>query len=142
MFAIGYANHFVAESGGDHSVTNSNSTLVQKHLYVLDLENAFPRDDTGFITHILPPQKLDEDEVTIEFASIDVQKTIDAANDNRLYLYNEINQNVPPKSVLEGYRIGAKIDDRLKVIINENNVPSTKSAKIIMPDTQGTGVLK
>ena len=110
-------------------------------MYVLDLgNNAFPRDDTGFITHIIPPQKIDADEVTIEFASIDVQKTIDAANDNRLYLYNEINQNVPPKSVLEGYRIGAKIDDRLKVIINENNVPQTKSAKIIMPDTQGTGV--
>lgn len=143
VFAIGYANHFVAESGGDHSVTNSNSNFGAKALVCSGFRNdAFPRDDTGFITHILPPQKLDEDEVTIEFASIDVQKTIDAANDNRLYLYNEVNQNVPPKSVLEGYRIGAKIDDRLKVIINENNVPSTKSAKIIMPDTQGTGVFE
>ncbi len=143
VFAIGYANHFVAESGGDHSVTNSNSNFGAKALVCSGFRNdAFPRDDTGFITHILPPQKLDEDEVTIEFASIDVQKTIDAANDNRLYLYNEINQNVPPKSVLAGSRIGAKIDDRLKVNINENNVPSTKSAKIIMPDTQGTGVFE
>ena len=143
VFAIGYANHFVAESGGDHSVTNSNSNFGARALVCSGFRNdAFPRDDTGFITHIIPPQKIDADEVTIEFASIDVQKTIDAANDNRLYLYNEVNQNVPPKSVLEGYRIGAKIDDRLKVIINENNLPQTKSAKIIMPDTQGTGVFE
>ena len=143
VFAIGYANHFVAESGGDHSVTNSNSNFGARALVCSGFRNdAFPRDDTGFITHIIPPQKIDADEVTIEFASIDVQKTIDAANDNRLYLYNEVNQNVPPKSVLEGYRIGAKIDDRLKVIINENNLPQTKTAKIIMPDTQGTGVFE
>ena len=141
VFAIGYANHFVAESGGDHSVTNSNSNFGAKALVCSGFRNnAFPRDDTGFITHVLPPQKIDDNEVTIEFASIDVQKTIDAGNDNRLYLYNEINENVPPKSVLEGYRIGAKVDDRLKVIINENNVPQTRTAKIVMPDTQGMGV--
>ena len=30
IFAIGYAEHFVAESGGDQSVTNSNSNFGAK----------------------------------------------------------------------------------------------------------------
>jgi hypothetical protein len=141
VFAIGYANHFIAESGGDHSVTNSNSNFGAKALVCSGFRNnAFPRDDTGFITHIIPPQKIDTKEVTIEFSAIDVQKTIDKGDDNRLYLYNEVNQNIPPKSVLEGYRIGAKNKDKLKVIINENNVPQTRTAEIIMTNTQGTGV--
>ena len=141
VFAIGYANHFVAESGGDHSITNSNSNFGAKAIVCSGFRNdAFPRDDTGYITHILPPQKLGGDEVTIEFTAIDVQKTIDVANDNRLYLYNETNQNIPPKSVLEGYRIGSKINDELKMIINVGTQPETKVARIIMPETQGTGI--
>ena len=140
VFAIGYANHFVAESGGDHSVTNSNSNFGAKALVCSGFRNdAFPRDDTGYLTHIIPPQKITSDEVTIEFTAIDVQKTIDAGNDNRLYLYNENNENVPPKSVLEGYRIGAKKEDKIKVVINVGAVPETKTAEIIMPETQGTG---
>jgi len=141
VFAIGYANHFVAETGGDHSITNSNSNFGAKAIVCSGFRNdAFPRDDTGFITHILPPQKLGGNEVTIEFAAIDVQQTIDVGNDNRLYIYNESNENVPPKSVLEGYRIGAKVDDELKVIINVGAQPETKVARIIMPETQGTGI--
>ena len=140
VFAIGYANHFVAESGGDHSVTNSNSNFGAKALVCSGFRNdAFPRDDTGYLTHIIPPQKITSDEVTIEFTAIDVQKTIDAGNDNRLYLYNENNENVPPKSVLEGYRLGAKKEDKIKVVINVGAVPETKTAEIIMPETQGTG---
>ena len=140
VFAIGYANHFVAESGGDHSVTNSNSNFGAKALVCSGFRNdAFPRDDTGYLTHIIPPQKITTDEVTIEFTAIDVQKTIDAGNDNRLYLYNENNENVPPQAVLEGYRIGAKKEDKLKVVINVGAVPETKTAEIIMPETQGTG---
>jgi len=141
VFAIGYANHFVAESGGDHSITNSNSNFGAKAIVCSGFRNdAFPRDDTGFITHILPPQAISNEEVTIEFAAIDVQQTIDVGNDNRLYIYNESNENVPPKSVLEGYRIGAKKDDALKVIINVGAQPETKTAKIIMPETQGQGI--
>ena len=88
VFAIGYANHFVAESGGDHSVTNSNSNFGAKALVCSGFRNdAFPRDDTGYLTHIIPPQKITTDEVTIEFTAIDVQKTIDAGNDNSCLLY-------------------------------------------------------
>lgn len=140
VFAIGYANHFVAESGGDHSITNSNSNFGAKAIVCRGFRNdAFPRDDTGYITHILPPQAVNSEEITIEFAPIDVEKTISVGNSSRLYLYNETNRNIAPKSVLEGYRIGAKNNDKLKVVININNVGVTKDASIIMPNTQGTG---
>jgi len=140
VFAIGYANHFVAESGGDHSITNSNSNFGARALVCRGFRNdAFPRDDTGYLTHILPPQRVENNEVTIEFAPIDVEKTISVGNTSRLYLYNEFNGNIPPKSVLEGYRIGAKHQDKLKVVINIGNVGVTKEAVIVMPNTQGTG---
>ena len=140
VFAIGYANHFLSESGGDHSITNSNSNFGAKALVCRGFRNdAFSRDDTGYITHILPPKEIDSDNVVIEFSSIDVQTTISVGNTSKLYLYNETNKNNPPKSVLEGYRIGAKNNDTLNVIININNVSTTKQCKIVMPNTQGTG---
>lgn len=129
VFAIGYANHFVAESGGDHSITNSNSNFGAKAIVCRGFRNdAFPRDDTGYLTHILPPQRVESDEITIEFAPIDVEKTISVGNTSRLYLYNEFNRNIPPKSVLEGYRIGSKYNDKLKVVINIGNVGVTKES--------------
>jgi hypothetical protein len=140
VFAIGYANHYIAESGGDHSITNSNSNFGAKAIVCKGFRNnAFPRDDTGYITHILPPQRIEDNEISIEFAPIDVEKTISIGNTSRLYLYNEFNQNNPPKSVIEGYRIGAKDEDRLKMTINVGGVGVTKEARIVMPETQGTG---
>ena len=137
VFAIGYANHFVAESGGDHSITNSNSNFGAKAIVCRGFRNdAFPRDDTGYITHILPPQRVESDEVTIEFAPIDFEKTISVGNTSRLYLYNEFNENVAPKSVIEGFRIGSKYEDRLKVIIGGQ----TQEADIVMPNTQAKGI--
>lgn len=141
IFAIGYANHFVAESGGDHSITNSNSNFGAKALVAKGFKrNAFPRDDTGFITHIIPPREIESNEVTIEFAAIDVAKTVGVGSTSRLYLYNRNNINDPPNSNIEGYRIGARVDDTLNILINNNGSSSTVSAKIIMPNTQNTGV--
>ena len=143
IFAIGYAEHFVVESGGDMSITNSNSNFGAKALICIGFRNnAFPRDDTGYITHILPPQEITTEEVNLEWEAIDVAKTVSVGQTSRLYLYNQFNANVPPQSVIQGYRIGAKDDDRLKVIININGQPETKEADIVMPDTQGTGNLE
>ncbi len=143
VFAIGYANHFLSDTGGDMSITNSNSNFGAKALICVGFRNnAFPRDDTGFITHILPPQELTTDEVNLEWEAIDVARTVSVGQTSRLYLYNQFNANVSPQSVIQGYRIGAKNQDRLKVIININGQPEVKQADIIMPETQGTGVFE
>ena len=140
IFAIGYAEHFSALSGGDHSVTNSNSNFGAKALVASGFrKDAFPRDDVGYITHIIPPKEITSTETGIEFGAIDVNTTVGVASTNRLYLYNETNEDVPPNNVIEGFRIGAKVNDTLNVLIPQGGVTNQYSARIIVPNTQFTG---
>ncbi len=140
VFAIGYGLHFVVESGGDQSVTNSNSNFGSRALSAFGFRsNAYPRDDVGYITHIIPPKEFEPLETTLEFNSIDVEKTIGISSVSKLYLYNETNQSIPPDNVIEGYRIGAKNNDRLNVLLSQSGITTQYSARIIMPNTQYTG---
>jgi hypothetical protein len=140
VFAIGYALHFVVESGGDQSITNSNSNFGAKSLVAFGFRaNAYEKDDVGYITHVIPPKELELSETTLEFSSVDVNQTVGVASTGRLYLYNETNQSIPPDNVLEGYRIGAKEKDRLNVLISQSGITTQYSARIVMPNTQYTG---
>jgi hypothetical protein len=140
VFAIGYALHFVVESGGDQSITNSNSNFGAKSLCAYGFRStAFARDDVGYITHVIPPKELEADETTLEFTSIDVTKTVGIASTNRLYLYNETNQSIPPDNVIDGYRLGAKTNDKLNVLLSQSGITTQYAARIIMPSTQFTG---
>jgi hypothetical protein len=133
VFAIGYAEHFSVESGGDMSITNSNSNFGAKALIADGFRrNAFPQDDQGYITHIIPPREISKNEVSIEFNAIDVNATVGVASTGRLYLYAQTNPDVPPQNVLEGYRIGAKENDTLNVLISSVEY----SSRIVMPGTQ------
>ena len=140
IFAIGYAEHFVVESGGDQSVTNSNSNFGAKSLVASGFRiNAFSQDDFGYITHIIPPKEISNEEISVEFTSIDVSKTVGIATTNeRLYLYNETNQDVPPENVFEGYRIGAREGDALKVLISVGGGTTEYSSRIVMPNSQAS----
>jgi hypothetical protein len=139
IFAIGFNSHFNAESGGDQSINNSNSNFGSKSLIATGFKrNAFPRDDVGYITHVIPPREIETLEGTIEFIGIDVAKTVGVASTSRLYLYNETNASTPPQNVLQGYRIGAKTDDTLNVLISSSGSSQEYSANIVMPDTQGS----
>ncbi len=89
IFAIGYAEHFSTDSGGDQSINNSNSNFGAKSLFASGFKRqAFSRDDVGYITHIIPPRELETLEGSIEFVGLDVSKTIGIASTSRLYLYN------------------------------------------------------
>lgn len=139
IFAIGFNSHFNAESGGDQSINNSNSNFGSKSLLATGFKrNAFPRDDVGYITHVIPPREIETLEGTIEFIGIDVAKTVGVASTSRLYLYNETNVSTPPQNVLQGYRVGAKTDDTLNVLISSSGSSQEYSANIVMPDTQGS----
>jgi hypothetical protein len=133
IFAIGYAEHFVAENGGDMSITNSNSNFGAKSLVASGFRNdAFPQDDTGYITHIIPPKEIPLTENSIEFSSIDVNKTVGVASTAHLFLYDETNADVPPENVLEGYRIGARENDSLKVLVSFAGSVTEYSSRIVM----------
>ena len=137
VFAIGYADQFLVESGGDMSITNSNSNFGAKALVAQGFRrNAFPQDDQGYITHIIPPKEFSKTKKTIEFNAIDVVATVGVASTGHLYLYAQNNPDVPPENVLEGYRVGAKENDILNVIIASGGTPAGYSSKIVMPGTQ------
>jgi hypothetical protein len=140
VFAIGFAYHFVAENGGDQSITNSNSNFGSKSLTSFGFRrDAFPRDDVGYISHIVTPKELEDNQNTVEFLSIDVGLTTSvsagAGTSTRLYLYKETSEDLLPETVLDGYRFGAKNEDRLNVLISENNQSEKFSSKIVM-DTE------
>jgi hypothetical protein len=136
VFAIGYAEHFSVESGGDMSITNSNSNFGAKALIADGFRRtAFPQDDQGYITHIIPPKEISKEESSIEFNAIDVNATVGVASTGHLYLYAQTNPDVPPQNVLEGYRIGARENDTLKVLIASTEY----SARIVMPGSQTSG---
>ena len=141
IFAIGFAQQFVNESGGDTSITNSNSNFGQNSLISKGFrEEAFTRDDVGYISHIVPPRDSVRSTVNIEFNSIDVAKTVGVASTGHLYLYEETNESAPPETTLQGYRVGAKVNDNLNVVISQGGTPTNYFARIVMPDTQKSSV--
>ena len=136
VFAIGYAQHFVTESGGDISITNSNSNFGATALISKGFKkDAFKQDDKGYITHIIPPKEIPLTEVSTEFESIDVHKTaVGVGSTGHLYLYGKTNSDIPPENVLEGYRFGARKDDSLKLLVGTTEY----SAKIVMSGSQSS----
>ena len=59
VFAVGFADHFVALTGGDQSITNSNSNFGSVALRAKGFKTLpFTQDKAGTITHIIPPKKL------------------------------------------------------------------------------------
>ena len=143
IFAIGYAEHFVTENGGDISLTNSNSNFGANALTSSGFrEEAFPQDNTGYISHVYPPKQIPLTESSLEFSPIDVEKTVGLATAGRLFAYGASNEDVPPENVIEGFRIGARTNDQLKILIPQGGVTNEFSARIVMDGSVSTdGVL-
>jgi len=138
VFAIGYAQHFVTENGGDIALNNSNSNFGAKALVSSGFRReAFNQDDHGYITHIIPPKEIELEQISVEFSAIDVGittlRSAGAGTTSSLYLYNETNENIPPKVVIDGYHIGAKQNEQLIVQVYQNGGISTYSSRIVMP---------
>ena len=123
VFAIGYNKHFVAESGGDASITNSNSNFGQLSLVSDGFKReAFDKDNKAFITHIIPPRAIESTEEDIDWLTLDQ----DASNTStKLYIFGFKNKQVKPPVLTQGYRIGAKVNDKLFL--------GSNSASIVMP---------
>ena len=138
IFAIGFSEHFVTENGGDISLTNSNSNFGANALTSVGFRtDSFSQDDIGYITHIIPPKEVPLTESSIEFNSIDVTKTDVVAgvgSTGNLYLLSQTNAGAPPENVIEGYRIGARTNDQLRVLISQAGIVTEYSARIVMPD--------
>jgi len=114
VFAIGFTKHFDIQSGGDASITNSNSNFGQFSLVADGFKfQAFEKDNRAYITSIITPRSIVTQEDKIEWVQIDVTKTQTVGKPNHLYLFGYNRQDQLPPFVSQGYRIGARLQDKL-----------------------------
>ena len=113
VFAVGFGDHFFSESGGDLSITNSNSNFGNTSLRSKGFKAAsFTKDKAGQITHVIPPKSLsDVDEISINWVTIDITKTRSVADPTKLFLYGYTTETGRPPSKVQGYTVGARRDD-------------------------------
>ena len=137
VFAIGFNKHFDAETGGDGSITNSNSNFGQISLNSSGFKKkAFAKDNNAFITSIVPPRAIDVNaEEKVDWLSLDVGLTTSVGISSHLYLYGYNSADNSPASLTQGYRIGARDSDTLYVV----GAGVTYSANIYMCDNVITG---
>ena len=139
VFAVGFGDHFFSDSGGDLSITNSNSNFGNTSLRSKGFKSAaFTKDKAGQITHIIPPKSIsDVAEISINWITFDINKIRAAADPTKLYLYGYTNENAKPPSKIQGYTIGARRDsptlpDKINVLLVASGAsnPTTHTAKI------------
>jgi len=142
VFAIGYAKHFLAESGGDMSITNSNSNFGAVALESTGFQNqSFDRDDTGYITHIIPPKELDANDSNITWIALDGRLINSSANVDRLYLYGNDDLSSIPQYQVSGYRVGAKTNDTLYLQNTVGTSQTVYTTPILMTVPSGIGTI-
>ena len=129
IFAVGYADHFLMESGGDMSITNSNSNFGNTSLHAIGHKGfSFNQDKGGYITDIIPPQQVVDSATNVEkiqYYTVDIQGTIqNPTNYTKLFLGSEdiIDPLTRPAATITGYRLGAKTNEKLNVKLEKGAV--------------------
>ena len=128
IFAIGYSKHFVADNGGDQSITNSNSNFGAIALNAKGFKNyELEKDNHAFITHIIPPKDIPNIDSNIRCLKIDSAKTGSVDNPTRVYLkdYNNV-LNTPPNKFKQ-FSVGGKNSDKIYVDILSTTYNATVS---------------
>lgn len=134
VFAIGFNSHFVAFSGGDQSITNSNSNFGQFSLLADGFKKeAFTKDNFGYITSIITPKAVTASEQTTDWMTIDINLTSNVGISSHLYLFGfKTLDNLPP-SVVSGAKIGARKDEKLYLTL-PGVAQTVTSGTILMSD--------
>ena len=133
VFAIGFNKHFESLSGGDASITNSNSNFGQLSLISGGYKKeAFGKDNKGYISHIISPRSVTSEETNIEWLQVDIITTATSGKNNHIYLHTYTNRDIAPPIISQGYRIGARVNER---VYFKDIFEDVYSAKIYMNDT-------
>ena len=145
VFAIGYHIHFRMESGGDASVTNSNSNFGQFALSADGFKKqAFDKDNKGYVSSIIAPRAINTTEFDVEWLQVDKARTkkiyaacasgetsvgqinITADLDSpkrRIYLLGQTNKSLVPSDIAQGFRLGAKVGEKICINKDANGDP-------------------
>jgi microcystin-dependent protein len=135
IFAIGYAKQFVSESGGDQSITNSNSNFGSISLFSTGFKDiVLAKDNHAFITHIIPPKDISSIESDVRYVDIDATLTSSNAPSNqntRVYLKGYIDLLDPPPNNVRNFVIGGKQNDTIsfKRANEQYSIPVSPSYK-------------
>ena len=131
IFAVGFADHFLMESGGDMSITNSNSNFGNTSLHAIGHKGfAFNSDKGGYIDAIIPPKVIETTDQKINYYPFNVpasQSGVEGIqqlpisgqrtrNDSRIYLDSEddaLDPSKRPAVSIEGYRLGARQNEKV-----------------------------
>jgi len=136
VFAIGYAKHFSAESGGDASVTNSNSNFGQISLNSDGFKKeAFRKDDTAYVTSLITPKSITSTTENIDWFKINVGLTSTTNISNHLYIDGFTDPDDAPPSLTAGFRVGAALTETLYIPCGDDpKLVQTKEASVRMID--------
>ena len=124
IFAVGFADHFLMESGGDMSITNSNSNFGNTSLHAIGHKGfAFSQDKGGYVTDIIPPKVVDTTSGNIKrsaYYTLDVPATKNqntATDQTKIYLGDDegYNPRIRPAASIDGFRLGSRSDEKLFV---------------------------
>ena len=86
VFAIGFNKHLDSETGGDMSITNSNSNFGQIALNSSGFKKeAFEKDNKAFITSIITPRAIVTEESNLDWQALDVGITTTVGITSHLY---------------------------------------------------------
>ena len=133
VFAIGFAYHFDGRTGADFSITNSNSNFGQFSLNAEGFKaESFAKDNKAYVTSVITPKANTSTEETIEWVQLDVGLTTSVGISSHLYLYGYNDKNIKPPVLVQGYRVGAKLNDQLSFV----GSGTTYSANIYMVDNE------
>ncbi len=131
IFAVGYADHFLMESGGDMSITNSNSNFGNTSLHAKGHKGySFNSDKGGFIDGIIPPKVIETTDQKVNYYPFNGPACITGVegvqqlpisgtrtrNDSRLYIDSQDDALDPakrPAVSIDGYRLGARQDEKI-----------------------------
>ena len=131
IFAVGFADHFLMESGGDMSITNSNSNFGNTSLHAIGHKGfSFNSDKGGYIDAIIPPKIIETTDQKINYYPFNVPASINGVtgvqqlpisgvrtrNDSRIYLDSQDDALDPakrPAVSIDGYRLGARQNEKI-----------------------------
>jgi len=131
VFAVGFQGHFTAESGGDMSITNSNSNFGSIALRSAGFKaKSFSKDKAGEISHIVPPKALDVISTTATGAS--GANTITLANDGSIEGVLQ-GMNVTGTSIAASTTVGA-VNTSTRVVTLTTNNTGTVNGNVIFGD--------
>ena len=124
VFAIGFHSHFNMIAGADASITNSNSNFGTFALAAEGFKKeAFAKDNKGFVTSIINPRSVVTTDQSIEYLQLDVNDNTFSASKTILLGYTD--ETLPPSHFAQGYRIGARVNEKLYVDKNGDRYEAT-----------------